>query len=191
MPERKAGAKRTRRPTAAEISAGTANLAAGREAMAKKRAEAKAKGGMKAKERWAMLLDGTLRYEDLSDKEVEKMRVRNADGTFGGKGRAMPSHIAQGFHNERVRRAEARLKKGLPAAMQAMENILKDPEAKDADKIKLIQIYLDRNLGKTPETIRIEGESPFDLMLKDGASMADIRDLSDLAGEVGNSKDFA
>lgn len=174
MPQRGKPATRKQR------EAGAKNLAKGRERKAAQKAAAEAAGMPRASERWAMLLDGRLTVSQLDDKEVEKMRVRGADGAFTGKGRAIPSHIAQAFRAEQVKRAEANIRKGLGIAVKEMQRIMLDPEAKDADKIKLIQMYLDRSLGKTPETIRIKADDKFGDLLEQGGVLKDVRDLSDL-----------
>lgn len=166
--------------TSKQRDAGRKNLAKGRERRAAQKAAAEAAGQARASERWAMLLDGRLKVSDLDDKEVAKMRVRSADGSFAGKGRAIPSHLAQQFRAEQVKRAEATIRKGLTTAVEEMQRILKDPEAKDADKIKVIQLYLDRSLGKTPETIRVQADDKFSDLLNAGGVLKDVRDLSDL-----------
>src|SRR5690606_26981830 len=95
MAKRETSAGRTsragREQTDAERAAGQANLAKGRARKAKAREEAKKNPRPSAADRWAQLLDGTLTVKDLDDDEINKMRVRSADGTFNGAGRRLPS----------------------------------------------------------------------------------------------------
>lgn len=159
-------------------------LAAGQKKRAqvrqKMREDAHAAGMPTAGERWSMLLDGRLLVSDLDDKEIAKMKLRGSDGSLSGRPRMIPSHIAQAFRSEQLRRAQVSIQRGLPKAVEEMDRILKDPEASNADKIKVINIFLERSLGKTPETIRIKADDKFADMLETGGVLKDVRDLSDL-----------
>jgi hypothetical protein len=168
------------RHTEKSKAAGRKNLAKGRETMIKRRAEAKANGAVPVGDRWAMLLDGRLSVRDLDDKEIKKMRPRGIDGGFSGRPRRLPSHIIQAFTDERIRRAKDGIAKVLPTAIEEAKRILEDPEAKDSDKIKVMAMVWDRNLGKNPETIRVQADDPFAAALRE---VVVDRDLADLAGE--------
>ena len=108
------------------------------------------------------------------------MKVRNIDGGFTGVKRTLPSHIAQAFRDEAIRREKERIMSALPTATKEAKRILEDPEAKDGDKIKLIMAIWDRNLGKNPEHVRVALDDPFDAALRE--VLVD-RDLADLAGD--------
>lgn len=147
----------------------------------RKRAEALAKGdGDGANKRWRMLLDGTLSVQDLDDDEVARMRTRGKGKQFSGPAPRLPSHLAQQFAQERVKRSMARLHAVLPKALAELERILDDPDAKDADKLKAITIGLERSLGKTPETVVVKTDDKWGSLLDAGANLSDVRDLSDL-----------
>jgi hypothetical protein len=92
----------------------------------------------------------------------------------------MPSHLVKAFSDERLRRAREGIARVLPTAIEEARRILEDPEAKDADKIKVMAMVWDRNLGKNPEHVRVSVDSPWDTAL--GEVLVD-RDLADLAGE--------
>lgn len=118
-----------------------------------------------------MLLSGQLTMQDLDDKEVHKMRVRSADGTFSGRRRKLPSHIYHQFQQEQLRRFDAKMRKALKEVPTVIAEILLDPEAKHSDRLKAAQMLQDRVLGKSPETMRIEGVSGFDKMLSDAVGL--------------------
>jgi hypothetical protein len=166
MAKRESAGQSTRSTEAAR-----ANLAKGRQAKRDIAAAARAAGQMKAKERWAMLLSGTITVRDLDNDEVRKMKVRNADGTMGGKRRAIPSHLVQAFQAEQLRRFSDRLRKGLDTSGDVLLEIMKDPEAKHSDRLRAAQMLQDRVLGKAPETVRIEGVSEWDLMFNDSVDV--------------------
>lgn len=117
--------------------------------------------GLPAKERWAMLLSGSLTVKDLDDDELAKMRVRSRDGTFSGRPRAVPSHLAQQMQQEGIRRATELFRIAAPKAVRGLLEIAEDPDAKDSDRLKAYSLIMDRGLGRVPETVRIEqGELP-------------------------------
>ncbi len=146
-------------------------------------AQAKKEGRMPAGDRWAMLLDGRLTVKDLDDDEIAKMRVRGRDGTFSGRRPAIPSHLAQEWQAEGIRRATDMFRTAAPLAVKRLLEIASDPDTKDSDAVRALQIVLDRGLGKVPETIRVQGQSPFDALL-DGAVDLD-REMADLSDDDG------
>lgn len=156
--------KRARPATEAELAAGRANLSKGRKA--REEALAENPDAPKAKDRWSMLLSGIITVKDLDDEEIKKMRVRGKGKTFSGRAPAIPSHLAQEFHKEAIRRAKQRITQATPEVTKALLDIANDPDVKDSDRIKVLMYLMDRQLGKTPETIQVQGESDFDAMLR-------------------------
>lgn len=156
--------RRTKGATPAQKAAGRANLAKGR----KKREELLTTDvdAPKAKERWSMLLSGTITVRDLDDDEIEKMRVKGKGGTFSGRAPAIPSHLAQEFHREAIRRAKQKINLATPKVTQALLKMAEDSDVKDSDRIKILMYLMDRQLGKAPEVIHVAGESDFDAMLR-------------------------
>lgn len=168
--------RRGARVTEASIAAGKANLAKGRESRQRKRDEAKDNPRMTAGERWSALLDGTLTVADLDDDEIKAMRVKGKDGVVN-KGRKMPSHLAQQFRNEAIKRAVDRFRLAAPEAVKGLLEIANDPDAKPADRIKAYAIILDRSLGRTPQEVRISSESDWDALGRDLAGLGLDRDV--------------
>jgi hypothetical protein len=161
--------------TDAAKQAGRKNLEVGRAAKQKAREEARAAGAMPAGERWAMLLDGSLLVSDLDDEEIKRKRVRGAAGGFDGRAPSMPSHLVQQFHSESIKRAQDRIHTAVPEAVDALLEIIADPEGKDGDKVRALMYLIDRGLGKTPETVHIKTNDPWGDML--GDSLEEDRSL--------------
>lgn len=165
-----------------------AALEAGRkkrdEVVAKRREEAREAGMTKSTERWAKLLSGTITVADLDDEEIRRMRVRGKDGGFSGKGRSMPSSIAQAFHQEAIKRANDRIRTAAPEAVQALLDIGRNPDVKEGDRVRALMYVVDRALGKTPETVNIKSDDPWATTLAAGGTIRDARDLASLAGDV-------
>lgn len=160
--EKAAASSQRSRHTKKAAEAGRANLAKGRAAKDKARAEARARGQESASERWKKLLSGTLTVQDLDDEELAKMRVRGRDGGFSGSRKAIPSHLAQQMQQEAIKRANDQFRLAAPAAVKRLLEIASDEDTKDTDAIRALQIVLERALGKTPEVIRVEGQTVID-----------------------------
>lgn len=158
MPKRESGASRTDRDprvTPQSVKAGKKNLAKGRAAMDAQRAKAKEEGLPPAGERWRMLLSGTLKVSDLDDDEIRKMRLRGADGGFGGRRPALPSHIAEQFSNEQMRRIKSKVRAvGLKAA-EGLVALAEDPETSDAVRKDCYRILLEHAIGKAPQHVTV------------------------------------
>lgn len=183
MAKRKSPAERSQpdpRVTPQSIAAGKANLAKGRKKKADQAAEAKSAEVPTASARWRKLLDGSLTVRDLDDTEISKMRVRGADGGFSGRRPAIPSHLAQAMRNEAIRRAKESINANTNVVVKELIKLATDPDTKDSDRIKVLMYLADRQLGKTPEVVRVEGESKFDKMLSEAVGLD--RDLDGDAG---------
>jgi hypothetical protein len=144
--------------TAKQRAAGRANLEKGRQAR-KERMAANA-DHPSASERWAALLSGQLSVKDLDDEEIERRQPRGKGGTFSGRHRAIPSHIYAAFEAEEQRRWNRDLRRLVPKAIDALEEILLDEEAKDRGAN--VRWTIERILGKTPDVVRLEGLNEFD-----------------------------
>jgi hypothetical protein len=144
--------------TAAEAS--KTGLHKGHETRSRTAREARERGAPKAKERWAMLLSGTLTVQELDDDEIRRMRLRSRDGSFSGRARPVPSHIAVAMQKEGMERARRKALAGAQGGVEAIVSIANNPEHKD--QFRAAQWLAERGLGKTPDVVRIEGTSEFD-----------------------------
>src|SRR5687768_1061713 len=104
------------------------NLRKGRQKVSQRAAEARAAGAPKAKERWAMLLSGTILVSELDDDEIRRMRVRSRDGSFSGRPRPVPSHIAVAMQREGMERARRKALAGAIGGVEAIVEIANDKE---------------------------------------------------------------
>lgn len=167
--------------TQAALDAGRANLAKGRESKEAAAAEAKARGAKRAGERWAMLLDGRLTIKELDDEEIKKGRVRGADGGFTGRRAAVPSHLMQQFQGEAIRRAKEKIVQATPEVTKILLDMLRDEDVPVAQRVKIGMYLMDRQLGKAPETIRVEGASEFDKVTMEALGLD--REMVDMLGD--------
>lgn len=146
----------SKKPTAAQRAA----LERGRAKRDANRAE-REKAGHPDADRWARVLSGQLSVRDLDDEEIRKGRVRNKRG-FEGRAPSMPSHLQQQFQHEVIRRAKNKIIKETNSVTKALVDIAMDDDVPVAQRIKVLMYLQDRQLGRAPETVRIEGASAFD-----------------------------
>jgi hypothetical protein len=166
------------------VQAGKQNLAKGREVKRKQEEARQASGQPLGQDRWSMLLDGRLTVRDLDDEEIAKQRVYNKRGSFTGKARILPSHLSQAFQSEALRRANEKFRTAAPEAVEGLMDIAKDVDVRTSDRIKAYIYIIDRSLGRTPETIRIEGASSFDAVTMEALGLD--RDVATDAGGTGS-----
>lgn len=171
-----------RKPGYVPTEAQRAGLVKGKETQRKRAKAAREAGAMPAKERWAMLLSGTLLVSDLDDDEIKKMRVRSRDGSFTGRPRPLPSHIAQQFAVEAQRRAKKAVDQEALGAIQRLVKMAEDPDAPHAVRKDIDKWLAERVLGKTPDVVRHEGASAFDRVSAEAVDL--VRVLVDDPGDL-------
>lgn len=146
----------------------------------KKRADLLAKASEEwpqtAKQRHRALITGELKVSDLEDEEIRRMRVYGRGKTFSGNGQRLPQKIAREFVKEALKRAADDLRKATPDAVRVLLDIANDPDAPDQVRTRAAMYLIDRNLGKTPDVVRIEGKDEFGSMIETalGAVVRDV-----------------
>jgi hypothetical protein len=112
--------------------------------------------------------------EDLStweDEELKRGCRRNKNGIFQG---ISPTIVPKVLHDELVRRTLARseelMRENLYDAIQALVDIIKGADTEDKDRIKAIEIIMNRVMGKEPMKVEVAAmksrfEEAFEAML--------------------------
>lgn len=109
--------------------------------------------------------------DDIStwdDEELRRGTRRNRDGTFKGTSRILvvPTEV----HNELVRRtlsqAQTLMTNNLVQAVEALTEIATNPGSEDKDKLKAIQIIMDRVMGKEVQKVELGGEAKWEAALR-------------------------
>lgn len=103
--------------------------------------------------------------EDLStwtNEELERGQKMSVNGDFRGR---PPQIIPKAIHDELVRRTLAKaqevMRSNTVAAVEILVDIAKGADVEPKDKLKAIQMIMDRVMGKTPEKIDVTvGEKP-------------------------------
>lgn len=118
-------------------------------------------------DRVADLLSGKLDVEDLDDEELARGYPRNRNGGFSGRPpKVIPLVIHQRIQREFYARIEEKMRTALPDAVEMLAKVAVNPLTEDRDKLKAIDMLLNRLMGKPPERVEISsGEKPFEMTM--------------------------
>jgi hypothetical protein len=103
--------------------------------------------------RLAALLSGEMDVEDLDDEELARGYPRSADGSFRGGSKIVPRIVYDRMMRELFARADTKLKENLVAAVEVLTNIATNDEVDPAQRLKAVQMILERVRGKTPDVV--------------------------------------
>lgn len=134
--------------------------------------------------RYAMLLQGYIKVEDLDDEELARGQLKSADGTWRGRPpKVMPTEMVQAMRREWLGRAEAKLREALMGpGISTLVELAKDKSIDHAVRLRASQTIIDRTMGKVPDKIEVRAEDPvealFRSILADPRGMAAPREFS-------------
>lgn len=103
-----------------------------------------------------LLLDGTLKIEELDDEEIRRMQLRSSTGDFRGKPPLwIPHSLALAFKQEFFRRFQSELGDMLPDAMRAIKEQLNSRHLSpgDATRLRAAELVIDRVFGKVTQNV--------------------------------------
>lgn len=111
-------------------------------------------------------------HGDLSDWDEEELRRgqrRDKNGGFHGR---PPAVVPKILHDELTRRtlSEAKevMRKNLVAAAESLKDIAIDEDMPPGDRVKAIDLIMNRVMGKSPEKVEISAEkNPYEELLED------------------------
>lgn len=118
-------------------------------------------------DRVADLVSGVLSVEDMDDEELARGYPKNRNGTFAGRPpKVIPYVVHQQIQREFYKRMQETMKKSMPAALEQLAKIATDIHREDRDKLKAIDMILNRVMGKPIERVEISsGEKPFEVTM--------------------------
>ena len=134
---------------------------------------------LRVRGRYAQLLNGQLKVEDLDDEEVAQGRLKAADGTFRGRPPVVvPAELVQAMRREWLSRAEdklrrALLEKGIGTLVELAGSDRIDP----AVRLRAATTLMERVMGKVPDTIQLAAEDPVEALFRN--ILADPQGLAD------------
>lgn len=115
--------------------------------------------------------------DDLSEWDDEELRMgqrRDKNGRFQGR---VPKIIPKAIHDELVRRtlsdANELMRENLPAAVQVLVKLAKSNAVEPKDRLRAVNMIMERVMGKSPDKVEISGTSPWLVALQGGIVTVD------------------
>jgi len=112
--------------------------------------------------RFQRLVKGELTVQDLDMEELAQMRCRDYNGTFAGRPPKVPAKLARDMRAEFMSRAGRGLDSGLEIAINELQKIIASNYTNATDKLRGIQILLERCLGRPIERVQIKTDETWD-----------------------------
>lgn len=133
---------------------------------------------VEASGRYAALLNGTLKAEDLDDDEVAQGRLKDANGQFSGRPpRTLPTELVQAMRREWLGRAETKLRAALmKSGVGTLVELANDRTIDEAVRLRAAQAIIDRTMGKVPDKIELRSEDPIEALFR--SVLSDPRGLN-------------
>lgn len=117
--------------------------------------------------RLVALITGELDVNDLDDEELARGYPKDKNGRFTGRPpRMIPMALHQRIQKEFFARIEEKMRDALPDAVAMLAQLATSPAAEDKDKLKAIDMLMNRVMGKPPERVEISsGDKPFEMTM--------------------------
>lgn len=114
----------------------------------------------------AQLITGELKVEDMDNEELARLQFRDRNGGFTGRPPAnIPTVLVNKMRAELFKRTNGVMAESLHDAVTELARIAIEAE-KEGDRVKAIQMLLDRLQGRVPEKVELStGEKGFEITL--------------------------
>jgi hypothetical protein len=118
--------------------------------------------------RYAELLDGRLKVEDLDDEELAHGRLKAVDGTFKGRPPSViPTELVQAMRREWLSRAESKLRAALHEhGIGTLTKLAADTTIDPAVRLRAAEKIIERTMGKVPDRVHIAAEDPVETLFR-------------------------
>lgn len=129
-----------------------------------------------ADSRWAMLIDGRLTPDDITDEELIRGEMMSKKGTFTGKRPPwVPRQFVEAMQRESVKRAQEKWTNNLLLAQEELIKIGMNAEIEAPTRLKALTYIIERSSGKIPDKIEMTAEiKPYEELLQGATLERDI-----------------
>lgn len=128
--------------------------------------------------RYALLINGILKVEDLDDDELARGQLKDKNGQFKGRPPKMiPQELVQAMRREWLGRAESKLREALmDHGLGTLVELAKNKNVDESVRLRAAQTIIDRTMGKVPDKIELRAEDPVEALFR--SILADPRGLA-------------
>jgi hypothetical protein len=159
--KRKPGRPKGIPASAKQKAAASENRKQANKARAKKKAARDLAKLEDPKPRWKKLEDGDISVSELTDEELVRGEVMNNDGGWEGKRHRFSPRILGRMNTEYKRRIRKGIDRLGMVAVEAIEEILDDDEAR-AQQFAAARMVIEYNIGKVPDVVHVGAETEYD-----------------------------
>lgn len=128
--------------------------------------------------RYALLLNGILKIEDLEDEELARGQLKDKNGQFRGRPPTMvPKELVQAMRREWLGRAESKLRAALmESGIGVLTELANDKSIDEGVRLRAAQTIIERTMGKVPDKIELRTEDPVEALFR--SILSDPRGLA-------------
>ena len=122
---------------------------------------------MRVSGRMAQLLNGEISVADLDDEELARGRCRDMNGGFSGRTpRIVPREMQQEMVRRLLQRGEEMFRESYIDALRVLREIMTDPNNSASDRLKALNMVVERTAGKVPDRIHLAAEDPVETLFR-------------------------
>lgn len=117
--------------------------------------------------RYAMLLQGVIKVEDLEDEELARGQLKAADGSWRGRPpKLVPRQLLDAMRGELVKRAHDNLQAALLGPGIKTLTDLAENAIDEGVRLRAATAIIERVIGKVPDKVHIAAEDPVEALLR-------------------------
>lgn len=110
----------------------------------------------KTKSRMQQLIDGDISVDELDDEELQRGKVRSADGRFhAGNSEMVPRKLHDAMMRRILQRGAQRIREDFFNAIDTVSEIMLDSDVDPSIRLRAAGMIIDRIAGKTPEKVEV------------------------------------
>lgn len=134
--------------------------------------------------RYAMLIDGRLKIEDLTDEELIRGQLMNKNGRFAGQApKWVPAQFVQALQRQRIQRAADKWNSNLLLAQDQLIALGMDQRVEAGVRMRALTYVIERSIGKVPDKVEMTGAiKPYEELLNGTVEV--VRDVDIVDAEV-------
>lgn len=118
--------------------------------------------------RYAQLVSGKIKVEDLDDEELARGQLRSADGSWRGRPpKLIPAELVAAMRREWLSRAEEKLRSALMEhGIGTLVELAKDKAVDPNVRLRASEKIIERTMGKVPDRVHVAADDPVEALFR-------------------------